>query len=514
MIIVCHLRDKITSVVSRDNQRIPFDYQGTIVKGLLLLAERFPNKKIVWCHANWFQNLDLDALQRAFHHDKMMLSYSGASGNYFQSTIGYVEESPFIKINKKVSYPSWQMSSLVGVLHASLLLKVKGKIKADSNFDYYLNSVAKLCMPLGLFCYSEPKLLHSRPDNVLIPQASIYTLFRFVRQHYKKRWTLLLLMNLIIYERRFPFGAFLYAGFFKNRNKNGIDLDGIAVHSSLKVVEQATIDVIIPTIGRKMYLYDVLCDLRNQSHLPKNVIIVEQNPSADSVSELDYLQAEDWPFVIKHSFTHQPGACNARNIALKQLESEWVFLADDDIRILPFFISSAIERINAMGAKAVSLSCLVEEEIQKYTGVFQWISFGSGCSIVASESLKELQFDLVFESGYGEDSDFGMQLRNNGFDILYLPEPSIKHLRAPMGGFRTRPHLAWHKDGIQPKPSPTVMLYKQLHLTKEQIDGYQTILFFKFYKIQTIKNPIRYFVYFRKQWKRSVFWANKLKETQ
>ncbi|PRZ20068.1 glycosyltransferase family 2 protein [Flavobacterium granuli] len=513
MIIVCHLRDKITSVVSRDNQRIHFDYQGTIAKGLLLLAERFPNEKMVWCHADWVQNLDLKAIESLFHHDKMMFSYSGASNNYFQSTIGYVEESPFIKINKKVSYPSWQMSSLVGVLHASLLLSVKDKIKADSNFDYYLNSLAKLCMPLGLFCYSEPKLLQGL-EKVSIPQASMYTLFRFVRQHYKKRWTLLLVLNLIIYERRFPFGAFLYAGFFMNRNKNGINLDAIAVNSSLKVVERATIDVIIPTIGRKMYLYDVLCDLRNQSHLPKNVIIVEQNPLADSVSELDYLQTEDWPFVIKHSFTHQPGACNARNIALKQLESEWVFLADDDIRIPPFFIFSAIERINAMGAKAVSLSCLVEEEIQKYTGVFQWISFGSGCSIVASESLKELQFDLVFEFGYGEDSDFGMQLRNNGFDILYLPEPSIKHLRAPMGGFRTRPHLPWHKDGIQPKPSPTIMFFKINNLSKEQLLGYKTVLFFKYYKHQKIKNPIRYFLYFRKQWRRSVFWANKLKERQ
>jgi GT2 family glycosyltransferase len=30
-----------------------------------------------------------------------------------------------------------------------------------------------------------------------------------------------------------------------------------------------------------------------------------------------------------------------------------------------------------------------------------------------------------------EDNDFGMQLRNQGVDVLYLPEPKILHLKAP-----------------------------------------------------------------------------------
>ncbi len=84
-------------------------------------------------------------------------------------------------------------------------------------------------------------------------------------------------------------------------------------------------------------------------------------------------------------------------------------------------------------------------------------------------------------------------------------------MKAPMGGFRTKPALAWQNDSVQPKPSPTVMLYQILHQTKEQILGYKTILFFKYYKHQKIKNPMRYFMNFRKQWERSVFWANEIK---
>ena len=118
---------------------------------------------------------------------------------------------------------------------------------------------------------------------------------------------------------------------------------------------------------------------------------------------------------------------------------------------------------------------------------------------------------MGFEFGYGEDGDFGMQLRNQGHDVLYLPEPEILHLKAPVGGFRTKPVLQWQKDDIQPKPSPTIMLYQLLHATPAQTNSYKTILFFKYYRLQKIKNPIRYYYNFQKQWERSVFWANELK---
>ena len=105
--------------------------------------------------------------------------------------------------------------------------------------------------------------------------------------------------------------------------------------------------------------------------------------------------------------------------------------------------------------------------------------------------LDKVKFNMALEFGYGEDGDFGMQLRNNGCDILYLPEPEIVHLKAPVGGFRTKPQLQWQNEKIQPKPSPTIMLYQVLHNTREQVLGYKTILFLKYYAQQKIKNPIK-----------------------
>jgi GT2 family glycosyltransferase len=512
MIVVLHKNNQITSIFSKENATITFDKNKTIAEGILDIALRFQESKIVWCHENAKEQLDLEVIESFFHHNKMLFSYNPNENSYLGTKIGYVEDTPFIKINKKVQYPTWQMSSLVGAIHASVLLEIKCKIKLDSNFDYYLNSIAKVCMPLGLLCYSEPKLLRESETKISIDPASTFTLFKFVKQHYKARWVFLLFLNLMIYEHKFLIAALIYSFFYKNRNQKNIFLDAIAVSSSLKVVNENTVDVIIPTIGRKKHLYDVLQDLAQQTHLPQNVIIVEQNPLENSVSELDYLQKETWPFVINHNFTHQAGACNARNIALGHAKSEWVFLADDDIRIDPNFIFETLKTVKKTGATAVTLRCYLREEKKVFHSIFQWTTFGSGCSFVKSDNLKELKFNTSFEFGFGEDADFGMQLRNQGCDILYLPEPSILHLKAPMGGFRSKSILKWQNDKIQPKPSPTVVLFKLLHLSSEQLFGYKTMLFFKFYKVQKIKNPLGYYKNFQKQWKQSLFWANELKK--
>jgi len=512
LILVYHKNNRISRVISEDKAELLFDKKATIAEGLSELALQFPKSKIAWCKEVFQENLNIKEMESLFHHDKMMLSYHPWELNFLGRKIGYIEESPFIKVNKKVSYPTWQMSSAVGVVHASLLLEINNKIKKDIDFDYYLNSVAKICMPLGLMCYSEPRLLLDFETKGTYKEASLYILFRFVKQHYKTRWVFLMVFNLMLYEKKLPFLAMIYTGFYNNRIKSIINLDSISVNSSLKVVDEATIDVIIPTIGRKKQLYDVLCDLRKQTHLPQNIIIVEQNPIEASQSELDYLQNEQWPFIIKHTFTHQAGACNARNIALKQTQSEWIFLADDDIRISELFIQKALENIKKIGFKSVSFSCLRIDEKQVYKKIIQWGSFGSGCSIVSKKSLNNCNFNMGFEFGYGEDSDFGMQLRNQGADILYLPEPSILHLKAPIGGFRTKPQLQWQEDSVQPKPSPTVLLFQIVHNTQEQIRGYKTILFFKYYKHQNIKNPFRYYSNFKKQWNKSVFWANQLRQ--
>jgi GT2 family glycosyltransferase len=257
-------------------------------------------------------------------------------------------------------------------------------------------------------------------------------------------------------------------------------------------------------------LYDVLMDLAAQTVLPKRVIIIEQNPDLEATSELDYLDALDWPFVIIHQFIHQTGACNARNLAIEEVESEWVFMADDDIRIPENALEDVLSFFEFYKANVVTLSCLQPGDLPSQKHVNQWSSFGSGCSVVASEVVKTTCFNTSFEHGFGEDVAYGMQLRNKGYDVLYQPNIELRHLKAPIGGFRNPIEKLWGFEDISPKPSPTIMLYRLKHTTKEQLRGYKLVLFIKFYRNQELKNPFSYIQKMKKAWDSSVDWANKL----
>lgn len=510
MIILYHKNNRVTQAWDESvSKAIPIQ-AVSITKALFEVARSFPESLILWCHESQKAHLNKEFLSEIFHHKKIMAFYNPSLQDYLPASIGYVEESLFLSLNKKTKYATWQASSVVGGIFSDVLLCLENEIVLDQNFDYFLHSLAKLSMPQGLLCYSEPRLLTTGIAFEMQP-ANTATLFRFVRQYFRLRWIFLLLLNFYIHERRLPLFSFFTSLFYKKRKLRKNTLQSVLVQSSKKIIEKAAFDVVIPTIGRKDYLHDFLQDLSKQTHLPKKVIIVEQNPIPESQSQLEYLQTETWPFSVSHTFTHKTGACNARNLALAQVESEWIFLADDDIRVEHDFLENALVEIRKYGNEAYTIQCLQANEKVTFDKVFQWKTFGSGCSIVKSDVLHDLQFDLRFEFGFGEDADFGMQLRNKGQDVLYLPNPKILHLKAPIGGFRTKPQLAWSDEKIQPKPSPTVMLYKILHETQPQLEGYKTVSFFKFYKHQPIRNPFRYYKHFKAKWAASLYWANTLR---
>ena len=511
MIVLFHKDNRVTELEHFD-PTFKSDFKGqTSVVVLQKLATLFPDSILVWCREDYKEHLNRDVIKRLFNHKKLLFSYHHSETPFLSNRIGYLEDTPFIKINRSIRYPTWLMSDDVGAIHSAIINACLKQLSSDDNLGYYLNSLAKMAMPLGIMCYSEPTLLLNFNVASDKNQPSEWnTLFKFTRQHYKKRWLFLLLANLWIYEKQLPISAFFPALFYGSRKLSDKTFDNIVDPIDNTSMALPTVDVLIPTIGREKYLYDVLKDLNLQSHLPKNVIIVEQNPDLDSKSTLDYLTNENWNFQIKHTFTHQSGACNARNIALDQITSEAVFFADDDIRMEPTFIADALTEMNSFGASAVTVNCHLKGQISLFKDVLQWPYFGSGCSFVKSDALKGKKFQMGYEFGFGEDTDFGMQLRNAGCDIIYLPKQKLLHLKAPVGGFRVKPDFPWKNDPVQPKPSPTIMLYLLSHLTTTQLQGYKTVLLFKFFKHQEIKNPFKYYKNFNLRWEKSQFWANEL----
>ena len=319
-----------------------------IQKCLFLIAKEFPNSLLIWCNECLRDVINKDFLPEIFHHQLILSSYS-VSGEYIISKdIGFVDQHCFINVKRDVNYPTWLMSSDIGGIFANVLLKLNPYLNKKESFDEVLCTIAKIGMANGLICYSEPRLLKKITcKGELKFTPSNLTLFKFVKQHYKFQWIFLLFINQIIYNNNFYMIAFLKSIFVKRNNLYKIDLEDINVKSTKKTIqkEEFKVDVLIPTLGRKEHLYNVLKDLSQQTILPKKVIIVEQNAIEGTTSELGYLK-DSWPFEIDHTFTHQLGACNARNIALSKISGNWVFFADDDVRFDRFLLEKSYNKIN------------------------------------------------------------------------------------------------------------------------------------------------------------------------
>lgn len=508
IIIAQHNDRKLTGISGNLSGLEVADYAENPVRALLQLAEKFPQSLLVWVRDDVSSLLDERSFPTVFRHKKVMASFC-PNGNFLPDAIGYVEDSFFIDVQKGTPFPTWQMSSVVGGIFAKTLTAAASGLPTGDTLDYFLTSVAKLAMPQGLFCYSDPRLLNGESSAMSSP-ATDYTLFRFVGEHYKKVWIALLWLNMVCYEKKWVVLPPIIALFHKRRRFDKKVFDTIQVQRQPRPTLAKTLDVLIPTFGRKKYLYDFLKDLSAQTVLPKTVIIVEQNPIPASTSELDYLENESWPFQIKHLFVHRTGACHARNLALEQVTSDWIFFADDDIRIDPDFIASSYNEIYANGMDVYNLRCITKDRAPLLETVHQTSIFGLGCSIVSTKSVRGLEFNPALEFGFGEDSDFGNQLIRKGYDICYLPNPIITHLKAPSGGFRERIELPWERDPLSPKPSPTVFLFRLLNNSKPQLLGYRTVLFFKFYRLQKMKNPFAYRRLFAKMWQRSEYWARRI----
>lgn len=501
MIVVYHHQAVVTEVTI--NQEGNTGYNGLLVtKVIPQLAKLYPNQALVWCHEMARNAIDLSFCEKELINDRKLISFL-PHRNFFSSEIGYVEESVFIKVNKKVTYPTWQVSSLVGGMQTSIINQIDAHFWAIKSLDMALNTIAKNYQPKGLFCYSEPKLLFKSLQIEKLNEFSATTddLFTFVAKNYKKRWLFLLVLNYWLYQRKWYLWL-LFKNIFQNKVPHVKELFFEEKTVIPWCSEEETIDVVIPTIGRKKYLYDVLKDLTKQTHLPKNVIIVEQNPEENSISELDYLQTETWPFHIKHIFTNQTGACKARNKALELVESKWVFLADDDIAFKETLLEKSLNNIIFNDLEIVVLNCLLKSEKKSYFILTQTTVFGSGCSICKFEKIKNLRFNLKLEHGFGEDTEFGLQLRNLGTDVFYLPYPEVTHLKAPTGGFRIKFKHPWENEKIKPKPSPTVLFVKKKYNTLQQLQSYKTRLFLKsnFLKIWKLNSFLR-------RWKISEKWT-------
>jgi glycosyltransferase involved in cell wall biosynthesis len=470
----------------------------SVMKQLLNLSHRYPDSWIGWAIEQG-DILDWNYLQEKAVSKNYTVS-KGTAPQFLSSGIGYVEDTPFINFKQNQWYPTWIMSADFGMIHSSVLQQVNATI-FNGNFEYDLNLLTRILQPQGLFCYAHLTRTNSSKKET-------HLLYKFVAQTKKRGWILFLLMCHVIYDTYFPVLAFTKA-IFKKASHFKANFKGLQTCGHNAPIK-TDYDVIIPTMGRASFLKEVLNDLAAQRMLPEKVVIVEQNEDKNSTTDLDYLEAEKWPFQVIHKFIHQTGACNARNLAIAETTATWVLLFDDDNRFDDGLLTRIFNALQGTSSKVLNMAYLQKGELENQKGYLQWAFFGSGCSIAHREVVENSRFDMALEHGYGEDVDYGMQIRNAGYDIIYAPEIQILHLKAPIGGFRKPKNLPWSDDAAQPKPSPFIMYFRQKNFSENQLRGYRLIQLLKSYKSLGTKNPVKHYRIFKIQWNSSLQYAEQL----
>lgn len=510
MIIIVYKNAQRLVSIAKNNEMLP-KYSEDVVEEFWRLTIEYPKELIIWVEQEYSENLNTSKLASIFHHNLIMVSYP-IKNQFLPDTIGYIDQSPFIYPKLDVTYPTWRMSTDVGGMYSEAAIKFKGSLYKIKDFGYLINSIAKIGQQNSLFCYSSPLLVNKiYLSNSTLTFSSNRELFQFVYQFYKLEWIFVLFFCMFKYDRKFPLLNLIGCLFLEKYYKMEIDLSGVKVISKREIKkENATIDVIIPTLDRAKHLLQVLIDLKGQSLKPKRVIIVEQDPDTDSKTQLSEIHNMDWPFEIVHKFIDEIGACLARNLALNEVKSKWVFFADDDIRIPSKTLEDAIREIQRLGIDALNLNCVQPNESTIFSKIKQWGAFGAGTAIVSSNYALQCRFSEIYEYGFGEDTDFGIQLRSKGADVIYHPNIKITHLKAERGGFRGAPIMPWDNTNPTPKPSPTMMLLVKNHFNIWMQRGYKISLIIKFYKRQPIMNPIKYIRSMRNRWRLSEEWAKRI----
>lgn len=418
--------------------------------------------------------------------------------------IAYFSSPAMIKRNNMLNFTSWYHLGSTGMISGELI-KWDDLSKHPDDFILFL-------LRLSFALYKNGGAVQ---HDTLLGVSEVKTLSKddIQRINYKFVNAVGSLRQKLFYLLRFP----KFDGIVKYFGSVNV-ADGLSIKQIKKINQNylasakqfsTTYDVIIPTLGRAQWLKKVLKDLSEQTLKPANVIIIEQVRGNNLNTELDFLLNTDgYKFNIIHEVINQLGACNARNLALENVVSEWVFFADDDIEIS----HNSCEKALSMCEK-LEIDCLNVAVFQKNENLIEqdipvlWESFSSGAAFVRKKIVSNLRFDLNLEFGYGEDTDFGHQIRNLGTNIFYTTHVSFLHHKAPIGGFRYKHVQEWLDEKIEPKPSPTV-LYNILKWSSEyQVQGYKWFYFLKRLK----KEPFRLFTIF-KQWNISMKWANILLE--
>lgn len=203
------------------------------------------------------------------------------------------------------------------------------------------------------------------------------------------------------------------------------------------VHRSASVTVLIPTLDRYPYLRTLLDQLRRQTILAHEIIIVDQT---DSIRRDSKLKEDFGDLPIKLIYQDQAGQCTSRNAGLKSAEGDYILFLDDDDEIAPDLIEKHLNNLEFFKC-AVSSGIVEETGIAAIPESLKTLRasdvFPTNNTMIRKEILeKSGLFDLAYNRKQRADGDLGMRVYLSGAHMILNPSISLIHHHAPQGGLR------------------------------------------------------------------------------
>ena len=327
----------------------------------------------------------------------------------------------------------------------------------DSGSSYSKVDAAWQALNRGIICDDLAKTL----DLDQLPPFSLEEEYCFVRRFFSPVWFVYCYF-LRLFLLKNPFRetrAFLKA--FKIHRLNLFakyneypDFDSF---KSTLVRSNPLVSVIIPTLNRYEYLYDVMRDLEQQDYKNFEVIVVDQSEHFDRAFydqfnlKLDLIQQKE------------KALWQARNEAVRRSQANYLLLYDDDSRVDADWIRQHMKCLDYFEAdisSGVSLS-LVGADVPPDYSYFRWSGqLDTGNVLLRRNVFRKVGlFDRQFEKQRMGDCEFGLRCHINHLKNISNPIAKRVHLKVGTGGLRQMG--SWDafrpKSLLSPRPIPSVL---------------------------------------------------------
>ena len=218
--------------------------------------------------------------------------------------------------------------------------------------------------------------------------------------------------------------------------------------------DQPTVSVVICTLNREDSLIHVLQLLKEQTVQPEEILVIDQSlehlPSTRA-----YLQENKAR--IRYFSLAQPSTTAARNLALKEVRGEIILFLDDDVLFYPTLIETHLFNYRDPKLGAVTGKVLYDGSEEndwpwaaritpsgKYLRNFTTNQkclvptlYGCNMSIRRRTAAEAGDFDLNYWGNFlWEEVDYALQIRSQGYQIIYDPQAVVFHVMEKKGGSR------------------------------------------------------------------------------